>query len=299
MSRIRTIKPEFFLDDDLAELPPLTRLLFIGLWTLADCEGRLEDRPKRIRAQLHPFDDGDTDAMLQTLHDRRFIIRYVAQERRCIEVRNFKKHQRLSTKEIEGKSQLPQRDISGTHLGHTQDISGTYLGHNETIPDVQEGKGREWKGKEGNGREEPPEERAVALLPRVGTRAHEGGSSKISSKPKPAPISADWQPSAAALDVLATNGIAADFAMTCLPEFKLYWTERGDARPGWDASFVNSVKRSWEKRPMTDPATGRRPGQTRVERMMEQHARLFGPNSEPDPFAADPKLIEGECYVHH
>ena len=69
MSRIRTIKPEFFLDDELAELTPLTRLIFIGLWTLADCEGRLEDRPKRIRAQLHPFDDDDTDAMLQALID--------------------------------------------------------------------------------------------------------------------------------------------------------------------------------------------------------------------------------------
>ena len=54
MSRIRSIKPEFFLDEELAELSPLTRLLFVGLWTLADCEGRLEDRPKRIRAQLHP-----------------------------------------------------------------------------------------------------------------------------------------------------------------------------------------------------------------------------------------------------
>lgn len=76
MSRIRAIKPEFFLDDELAELSPLTRLLFIGLWTLADCKGRLEDRPKRIRAQILPFDDGDTDAMLQALHERRFIYRY-------------------------------------------------------------------------------------------------------------------------------------------------------------------------------------------------------------------------------
>jgi hypothetical protein len=285
MSRIRTIKPEFFLDDELAELTPLTRLLFIGLWTLADCEGRIEDRPKRIRAQLHPFDDGDTDAMLQTLHDHLFIIRYVAEGKPCIEVRNFKKHQRLSTKEIEGKSQLPKRNISGTHLGHTKDISGTHLGHNETIPDVQEGKGMEgnrkgmeWKGMEWKGMEESPEERAVALPSHAGTRAHEGGSDKRSSKPKPAPIAADWQPSAAALDVLATHGIAASFAMTCLPEFKLYWTERGESRPGWDASFVNSVKRSWEKRPMADPTTGRRPGQTRVERMMEQHARIFGPN---------------------
>ena len=107
MSRIRSIKPEFFLDEELAELSPLTRLLFVGLWTLADCEGRLEDRPKRIRAQLHPYDDGDTDAMLQALHDARFIKRYSVNGVRYLEIRSFKKHQRLSGKEADGESALP------------------------------------------------------------------------------------------------------------------------------------------------------------------------------------------------
>jgi len=49
MSRSRNIKPGFFRNADLVELPVETRLLFIGLWGLADREGRMSDRPKQIK----------------------------------------------------------------------------------------------------------------------------------------------------------------------------------------------------------------------------------------------------------
>lgn len=157
MSRIRSIKPEFFLDDELAELPLLARLIFIGLWTLADCEGRLEDRPKRIRAQLHPYDDGDTDAMLQALHDAGFIQRYTRDGSRYLQVRNFKKHQRLSGKEAEAESSIPpppahgeftenQSPVSEIEAGSNGEATGKQRGSNGEAANVQE-----WKGKEGNG----------------------------------------------------------------------------------------------------------------------------------------------------
>ena len=44
--RARNIKPGFFKNDALAELDFAGRLLFIGLWGIADRAGRLEDRPK-------------------------------------------------------------------------------------------------------------------------------------------------------------------------------------------------------------------------------------------------------------
>ena len=283
MSRIRTVKPEFFLDEELAELTPLNRLLFIGLWTLADCEGRLEDRPKRIRAQLHPYDDGDTDAMLQALHDAGFIIRYTAEGMRCIEVRSFKKHQRLSSKEVEGQSQLPPRthpgqpkdapgthpgqpkDAPGTHPGHTGDAPGTHPGHDGTIPDAQEeeGKGKEGKGKEGE---------------------QEGKGNARARKTPLAPISPNWQPSPQALDILSRQGIPNTFAKECIPEFRLYWAERGDARPGWDASFVSSVKRSWDKRPM--PTAAHRQDQ------LTRHNQA----AITEWLAQDQPIIEGEVF---
>ncbi len=61
MARIRTIKPQFFLNEELAELPAMVRLLFIGLWTQADREGRLLDRPKRLKAEIFPYDNFDVE----------------------------------------------------------------------------------------------------------------------------------------------------------------------------------------------------------------------------------------------
>mgnify|MGYP000908911690 CR=1 FL=1 len=56
MARIRSIKIGFFQNDTLSLMPASTRLLFCGLWVLADREGRLEDRPGRIWAELFPYE---------------------------------------------------------------------------------------------------------------------------------------------------------------------------------------------------------------------------------------------------
>src|SRR5437764_1366213 len=75
MARIRTIKPSFFKNEELAELPVAARLLFIGLWCLADCEGRLEDRPKRIKVELFPYDSMEVEQVLSGLQSAGFVSR--------------------------------------------------------------------------------------------------------------------------------------------------------------------------------------------------------------------------------
>jgi len=93
MARARNIKPGFFANEDLVELPFSTRLLFIGLWTLADREGRLEDRPKRIKMALFPADNLDVDEALEMLADAGFLDRYEHDGERYIQVTSFSKHQ--------------------------------------------------------------------------------------------------------------------------------------------------------------------------------------------------------------
>jgi len=61
MPRIRYLKPDFFKDEDLAEHPYWIRLLFAGLWGIADKDGRLEDRIKRIKAEIFPYDTVDIE----------------------------------------------------------------------------------------------------------------------------------------------------------------------------------------------------------------------------------------------
>lgn len=109
MPRIREVKPEFFLDEQLAEVGHAARLLFIGLWSLCDREGRLEDRPARIKAQVFPYGCEDCEALLRELaeHPGRFILRYEADGRRYIEVRTFKRHQRPHPKETASKIPAP------------------------------------------------------------------------------------------------------------------------------------------------------------------------------------------------
>lgn len=123
MARARNIKPGFFENEDLAELPVEARLLFIGLWTQADREGRLEDRPKRLKMQMLPMDDVDVDGLLQALHDAGFIYRYGESTRqvRCkhqcqyIQVLKFSEHQSPHCKEKE--STIPAPDMHGASTG--------------------------------------------------------------------------------------------------------------------------------------------------------------------------------------
>jgi len=105
MPRARNIKPGFFMNEELAECDLAARLVFIGLWSLADREGRLEDRPKRIRAFVFPYEDYDVDELLNQLQEHGFIIRYKVEGNKYIQVVNFKKHQRPHPKEA--ASQIP------------------------------------------------------------------------------------------------------------------------------------------------------------------------------------------------
>ena len=109
MARSRNIKPGFFKNESLAECTPLARLLFAGLWCLADREGRLEDRPKRIRVEVLPYDDGSVDEMLQELHEAGFILRYTASCGRFIQVMNFTKHQNPHHREAESTIPAPPK----------------------------------------------------------------------------------------------------------------------------------------------------------------------------------------------
>lgn len=93
MSRARNIKPGFFRNSDLADLPFEARLLFIGLWTLADRAGRLEDKPKQIKIEVFPADNVDCDALLNDIAATGMLERYEVDGKRYLQVVNFSKHQ--------------------------------------------------------------------------------------------------------------------------------------------------------------------------------------------------------------
>lgn len=107
MARARNIKPQFFTNDELSELPPLARLLFIGLWTIADFRGCFEYKPKRLKVQLLPYDDCDIEQLVSALEKSRFISIYSVQGQTFGKVLNFNKHQNPHKNEKEKGSDIP------------------------------------------------------------------------------------------------------------------------------------------------------------------------------------------------
>lgn len=99
MARIRTVKPEFWTDETLAELPRDVRLLFLGLLNHVDDEGRCVDNEKLVKAAVFPLDD-DVDSTtvrrwLDELSSTRRVVLYEVAGRRYLQVANFKKHQKI------------------------------------------------------------------------------------------------------------------------------------------------------------------------------------------------------------
>lgn len=94
MGRIRYIKPDFFLDEHLGDLPFEARLAFAGLWCHSDREGRMQDSPKKLKAMIFPYDQVDMDTILDRLCEKPFIVRYEFDGKKYIQVLNFQAHQR-------------------------------------------------------------------------------------------------------------------------------------------------------------------------------------------------------------
>lgn len=115
--RIRNVKPQIVTNEDLADLPREVRLCFIYLWMACDKEGRVEDRPRRLRADLFPLDEDVTSdtlsGWLDQLAAKGFILRYESQGVAAIQVLKFTKHQALSTWErTKTKSEIPPPPVA-------------------------------------------------------------------------------------------------------------------------------------------------------------------------------------------
>jgi hypothetical protein len=116
VARQRILHPDFFTDADLLSLPPLHRLLFAGLWCLADREGRLLDRPRDLKLRILPADKADVDAMLHDLASLGMVLRYEVDGVRCLQVAGFDKYQKPHPRETQ--SLLPRpADVSAENQG--------------------------------------------------------------------------------------------------------------------------------------------------------------------------------------
>ena len=141
MARARNIKPGLFKNEILGVADPIYTLLFEGLWVLADREGRIEDRPLRIKAEIFPYREGlNIDEMLNWLQTNGFIRRYEARGKKCIVVCEFVKHQNPHKNEAESELPAPSDECTKPEeIGTTTEIIGSTradsLSSDSLIPD--------------------------------------------------------------------------------------------------------------------------------------------------------------------
>ena len=88
------ISPAWFSQDDLGQLPPLTRLLFFGLRCMANAQGALQDAPEEIGTKILPHDSLSPEeirAMLNELEQARLISRSEHEGTSIIRVRGLRR----------------------------------------------------------------------------------------------------------------------------------------------------------------------------------------------------------------
>lgn len=108
MPRQRMVKPDFFESGSLAECTRDARLLFIGLWVMANDKGNLKLEERKLIKQIFPWDELDPRLMfvwLAELEDVGCIKVYKAHGDVCINIPNFLVYQSIKHP---SKSTIPE-----------------------------------------------------------------------------------------------------------------------------------------------------------------------------------------------
>lgn len=112
MSRIRTVKPEFWTSEQVISCSPLSRLLFIGLWNFCDDNGVHPASYVRIKTEVFPADNINIDGIkncINELINNRLIREYMVDDIAYWIVTGWKKHQRIDRPTY--RHPLPQSDL--------------------------------------------------------------------------------------------------------------------------------------------------------------------------------------------
>lgn len=153
--RIRSIKPQFWRSPDVMGLSHFQRLLFIGLWNIADDEGRGVYDPASIAADLFLTEFSlnphgvitDVSSAFTEYSNREMVAVYEVKKRKYFQVLQWREHQRVNrateskippmTSGNEG-TKLISEDSLNTHGGLTLGIRNKEQGIRNKERDMSE-----------------------------------------------------------------------------------------------------------------------------------------------------------------
>lgn len=142
MARIRTVKPEIWVDEKFVELSPFARLLFIGLWNFVDDYGRVRYSAKRLKLQIFPADDVDVAALVEEMQRLNLVTVYAVDQSQYLQVNGFCKHQRID-KRFPSKCPAPAGATAGEQTSRVDveahEFSPTLADSRQCSPDLASG----------------------------------------------------------------------------------------------------------------------------------------------------------------
>lgn len=141
MGRIRTLKPDFFKNEELSALPPETHILAAGLLCLADDEGFFKANPNLVAAEVFPLRECSVSPhdMLSQLSKINYLRLGTGEDgKRYGQIVKFLEHQRINRP-------TPSK-IKPLQIAWDDSLNAHGVLTESSLP--------ERKGKEGNGKEE-------------------------------------------------------------------------------------------------------------------------------------------------
>lgn len=121
MARIRTVKPEFWTSEQIADCSLIARLLFIGIWTFCDDNGVHPASTKRLKMEVFPSDqlgDDTIQALINELIVAGLLYPYQIGGTCYWKVTGWARHQRIEKPTY--RHPLPEARTRADNSGMTQ-----------------------------------------------------------------------------------------------------------------------------------------------------------------------------------
>ena len=145
MPRKRQIDPDIWKSEQVVDLPVEARLLFIGMISQADDEGRLKGSTFALKMSIFPADSCDQGMIKQwrdAIINNRLVALYSANGTEYLWIPNFKKHQYM-TKSFPSKLPEPPPDVINQLLTSYQPICVSDITITNTNTNKERGSGGE------------------------------------------------------------------------------------------------------------------------------------------------------------
>lgn len=156
MSRIRTIRPDFWISEQVVSCSLAARLLFIGMWSFADDNGILPASAFRLKGQVFPHESctqEDVKVWVNELISMELVIAYQVDRKDYWMITGWKTHQRIdkptyryplpSSSFLKGKDNVNSTNVCKHSETSLRDVV-------ETSQTIEEPSPTDWNGLERN-----------------------------------------------------------------------------------------------------------------------------------------------------